>query len=619
MTKTVASKSKPKKSPKAQPVKKAASRAKVDSKAQPANDARGGILMHVPFEKLLRGPNARDPKSYDEKAMEELVDSIVTQGILQPLRVRPKGDKFEVYVGGRRLSALERLAADGITGQVPVVVNEVSDAEALAEGIAENIQRQAMNALDESEAYLRAVRAGDTPENIALTTGKSLDSVKKRIRLAERLSPAIKTWMRSEDKNKLSLTLEQAQALTVLEPKEQEAFLKGKGNHPGFSAWNVTSLVSDSGFPVKRAVFKRENYKGAIIEDLYGQIEPFFADGKQARRLQLEAAEAQVESLKKKWAWAELHVSKGHSDYFQSWSYDKSKDKNRAGVMVEVTNDFTVKVHEGLVKSETAKKLEKRAEEKKLNPYHITQGPSLKTRDAKVAALQRAVAALPLPGELDPNLRTLLEVVTLGLGNEHDLSIKAHAPQTKDEGLSAQLDTLEDGLEADAVKSFEVLRSLSDKELLYLFKLRVALGISESNNKYSNVNGSEDTENVAALGQHLKVDTKPLRSLITADWLRGFTGGRLAQMYAELRDYGAAEEEHTIDHDKALELGPAYVAMATKKAVIEAILLELPKHPDYVPVELTYREKKHAAPVSGAASEDWEDELEEEELEEDEV
>lgn len=103
----------------------------------------------------LLEPSPYQPRqSMDEDALQELADSIAQRGILQPLLVRPKPGApghYQIIAGERRWRASQRAQLH----EVPVLVRELSDADAMAAGLVENLQRENLNAMEEAEGYKR--------------------------------------------------------------------------------------------------------------------------------------------------------------------------------------------------------------------------------------------------------------------------------------------------------------------------------------------------------------------------------------------------------------------------------------------------------------------------------
>jgi len=119
----------------------------------------------------------------DEAALAELASSIREHGVLQPILVRPakgSGARFQIIGGERRWRAAQ---AAGLH-EVPALVREFSDREAMAAGLVENLQRQDLNALEEAEGYGRLVEQfGLTQDALARAVGKSRPHVANTLRL----------------------------------------------------------------------------------------------------------------------------------------------------------------------------------------------------------------------------------------------------------------------------------------------------------------------------------------------------------------------------------------------------------------------------------------------------
>lgn len=112
--------------------------------------------------------------------MEELISSIKEKGVIQPVLVRPKKEGYELIAGERRLQAAKRL---GFT-QLPAIIKDVDDVEALQLSLIENIQREELNPLEEAQAYHRLIAEfGFTQEKIAQVVGKDPSSVSNTLRL----------------------------------------------------------------------------------------------------------------------------------------------------------------------------------------------------------------------------------------------------------------------------------------------------------------------------------------------------------------------------------------------------------------------------------------------------
>jgi ParB family chromosome partitioning protein len=164
-------------------------------------------------------PNPAQPrKHFDETEIAELSDSIRAKGVLQPILVRPiagKADAFEIVAGERRWRAAQRAKLH----DVPVVIRELADDEALELAIIENVQRSDLNPLEEANAYRALMdRFGYTQERLASEVGKSRSHVANTLRLV-RLPDSVQTLIRE---GKLSA----GHARTLIGAKNPEALAK---------------------------------------------------------------------------------------------------------------------------------------------------------------------------------------------------------------------------------------------------------------------------------------------------------------------------------------------------------------------------------------------------------
>ena len=126
-------------------------------------------------------PNRLQPrKDFDEEAIASLADSIKDHGLLQPIVVRPYGRSYQIVAGERRWRAA-RVAG---LGEVPVVIKEFSDSEAMQIALIENLQRENLNPVEEALGYRELSEKYDmTQESIAEMTGRSRSAVTNAIRI----------------------------------------------------------------------------------------------------------------------------------------------------------------------------------------------------------------------------------------------------------------------------------------------------------------------------------------------------------------------------------------------------------------------------------------------------
>jgi ParB family chromosome partitioning protein len=143
---------------------------------------QGAGVRQIPLD--LLEPNPFQPRTMiDPAALAELTHSVRAHGILQPLLVRPhpkSEDRFQIVAGERRW----RAAGAAELHEVPALVQAMSDSEAAAIALIENLQRQDLNAIDEAEGYDRLLtQFGLTQEALGDAVGKSRSHIANTLRL----------------------------------------------------------------------------------------------------------------------------------------------------------------------------------------------------------------------------------------------------------------------------------------------------------------------------------------------------------------------------------------------------------------------------------------------------
>lgn len=161
---------------------------------------------------------------FDEVSLSELSDSIRKNGVIQPLIVRPSNrekGKYEIIAGERRWRASKMAGLE----QVPVIIREISDRQALEFAIVENVQRHDLSPLEEALGYQRLIEEFDyTQEELATTVGKSRSHIANLLRLLG-LPGEVKDML-----DKGQLTMGHARALlTSQNPVELAEMIVKKG------------------------------------------------------------------------------------------------------------------------------------------------------------------------------------------------------------------------------------------------------------------------------------------------------------------------------------------------------------------------------------------------------
>ncbi|HEY5928994.1 MAG TPA: ParB/RepB/Spo0J family partition protein [Burkholderiales bacterium] len=177
------------------------------------NDSRSEDTLSELAVGMLRPGRFQPRTRMDPQSIAELADSIKSQGLIQPILVRPvEGGKYEIIAGERRWRAAQ-LA--GLT-QVPVVLRDVPDQAALAMALIENIQREDLNPLEEANGIQRLVDEFEmTHDAAAQAVGRSRSAVTNLLRLLN-LSKAVQDLLMQG-----KLEMGHARALLAVSPARQ--------------------------------------------------------------------------------------------------------------------------------------------------------------------------------------------------------------------------------------------------------------------------------------------------------------------------------------------------------------------------------------------------------------
>ncbi len=204
----------------------------IPSAAEPSAEKETSYFMCN--TELIR-PNRYQPRiQFPEEELAELSASIREQGILQPLLVRKNTTGYELIAGERRLRA-SKLAG---LKQVPVVIKDISDKEMLELSIVENIQREALNPLEEAEAYHRLMTEFEmTQEQAAQRVGKSRPAVANTLRLRQLPQPVKDSIMDG------SLSMGHARAILGIETATHQKAVWREILSKGLSVRQAESLV----------------------------------------------------------------------------------------------------------------------------------------------------------------------------------------------------------------------------------------------------------------------------------------------------------------------------------------------------------------------------------------
>jgi ParB family chromosome partitioning protein len=167
-------------------------------------------IRNIPVHDIV--PSPYQPRTvFDEERIDELCQTIKTHGVIQPIVVRMRNNKFEIIAGERRFRAVSKLGMDSIPG----IVREVNDAQAASIALIENLQREGLTAVEEAVAYQRLMEIHQlTQESLAQRLGKSQSTIANKIRLLQLSEPVKQALMERR------ITERHARALLSLNTEE---------------------------------------------------------------------------------------------------------------------------------------------------------------------------------------------------------------------------------------------------------------------------------------------------------------------------------------------------------------------------------------------------------------
>jgi len=274
-------------------------------------DAQPTCLVPVSKLAVHEGNVRRTDKRAD---IEALAASIAAHGLLQNLSVvRAEDGRYAVVAGSRRLAALRLLIKQGKLARdfaAPCML--IEPALSVEASLAENIQRVAMNPMDEMEAFARLVNDGMGVNEIAERFGASARHVAQRLALG-RLSPKIRTAYRRGD-----LTLDVARAFCLTDDHGAQERLFKQAPKPITHAASVRNALSGGRAPATDRLARfvgLEAYEaagGRIVRDLFEDEVAFLEDGELLQSLAAERIEEMREALfAEGWARVEAQLHHG--------------------------------------------------------------------------------------------------------------------------------------------------------------------------------------------------------------------------------------------------------------------------------------------------------------------
>ena len=289
-------------------------------------------LQYIDLDTLHVSP--LNVRKYGTRHISDVVDSIKTHGLLQPLLVRPNRGGYEIIAGQRRYRALQHLAeqAEHTAGgqgkettaalnRVPCLIMGKSDnAAAIEASLTENIARLPMDEIDQYKAFAALIKQGQSAADIASTFGITERLVTQRLAIANLLPPILTLYRKGK------IEAETLRALTLAPKARQKDWLAlyRDDNAPPshrLKAW----LFGGADIPVKHALFDIADYTGHIVSDLFGD-DQYFDDAETFWHVQ-NAAIAKARQAYLVDGWTDVVIGEV-GQYFPRWDYvDMAKEQ----------------------------------------------------------------------------------------------------------------------------------------------------------------------------------------------------------------------------------------------------------------------------------------------------
>jgi ParB family chromosome partitioning protein len=218
---------------------------------------KGEMIENISVDQLSPG-QYQPRKRFDEESLQELADSIIEQGLMQPIIVRKSDNSFEIIAGERRWRAAKLAKLDTI----PVIVRDINDRTASIIALIENMQRVDLSSIEEAEGIKKMIdEFGMTHEEASDAVGKSRSAVSNLLRLLQ-LTDFVKDKLNSGD-----IDMGHARALISLSADQQNMVCQKIINEK-LSVRKVEELIQSGITKVNNKKISKVNNKNNDIEIL---------------------------------------------------------------------------------------------------------------------------------------------------------------------------------------------------------------------------------------------------------------------------------------------------------------------------------------------------------------
>ena len=312
-------------------------------------------LDHIDLQDLK--VSSLNVRKHGQKNGEDLIASIQSVGLIQPLLVRANCEGFEVVAGQRRLNALQQMAReerDVPLEPIPcIIMEDGDDARAIEASLTENIARLPMDAIDQYEAFQALIKCGRSVDDIADHFGVTARLVKQRLAIANLYEPIRNAYRKDEVS---ASTLQLLTMATKRQQKDWYKMFKSEDEYApeGFRLKNW--LFGGEQIKTDAALFDLESYKGTIIGNLF-EDERYFADPKTFWEHQSLAIATLMEEYRED-GWQEV-VLLDVGEHFPSWDYVDTPKEDGGKVYICAAANGEVTTYEGKLSRKEIERREK--------------------------------------------------------------------------------------------------------------------------------------------------------------------------------------------------------------------------------------------------------------------
>lgn len=408
-------------------------------------------LTTVPLSSL-KAPKDNPRKVVSKDGIASFARSVLADGILQNLLVRPEGEgAYRVVFGKRRYLALQHLKKEGaIDGNYPVPVDirdGLDDHDAKRMATVENAQREQLHPLDEAEGFADLLQSGGTLESIVDKTGLSATTVKRRLAIAT-LAPQVKRAFRADQ---FGRTI--AEALTLGSHEQQRAVLESLESDAPPDADDIRNIFIGQKLTLATAVFPREQYTGTITTDLFADDETsYFDDVDQFLALQREAVETLAEERRKTAAWVDVL-----SLYTVPWwQYRHAEEGEPYGVVINLHPSGEVEIRDGLARHTVEPEVARATQVSPLSPRSPRERPAFTADLLRYVACQRT-AAVQAALLAEPRKAKEATAILLLLGLRREFGIRLHPHACHAANLDGRHHRSHQAIEAEAARLADLL------------------------------------------------------------------------------------------------------------------------------------------------------------------